>query len=54
MELGKYHTTVNMFFFFYPPKIVLHFLLWKRLYTKPKFLVLMASRSFCLRICLEE
>lgn len=24
------------------------------LYTKPKFLVLMASSNFCLRICLEE
>lgn len=24
------------------------------LYTKPKFLVLIASSSFCLRICLEE
>lgn len=23
-------------------------------YTKPKFLVLMASSNFCLRICLEE
>lgn len=24
------------------------------LYTKPKFLVLMASNNFCFKICLEE
>ena len=51
MELGKYYTTVNMFFFF--PFFFLNSFL-SNLYTKPKFLVLMAGRSFCLSICFEE
>lgn len=49
MELGKYYTTVNMFNFL---TLLNSFL--SNLYTKPKFLVLMASRSFCLSICFEE